>query len=93
MRTVLLVFVLFSLFVGSLTIRPKLLDQKVRFVNATTGGEYSELVVLQMEFDQDLYLARESFLCGRAEQECPPSDCIPCDWSSQQVFEKICTFF
>eukprot|EP00008_Paramoeba_atlantica_P010747 CAMPEP_0201480978 /NCGR_PEP_ID=MMETSP0151_2-20130828/5324_1 /ASSEMBLY_ACC=CAM_ASM_000257 /TAXON_ID=200890 /ORGANISM="Paramoeba atlantica, Strain 621/1 / CCAP 1560/9" /LENGTH=1727 /DNA_ID=CAMNT_0047862983 /DNA_START=164 /DNA_END=5347 /DNA_ORIENTATION=+ len=40
--------------------------------------------VFQMEFDQDLYFSGETFLCGEAEKECPPLDCVPCDWSSQQ---------
>ena len=82
---VLVFLLLFSFSSLGLAVRPEVLEKNVRFVNATVGGQYSELAVVQMEFDQDLYLAGESFLCGRAEQDCPPVACVPCDWSSQQV--------
>ena len=65
---------------------PQLVDQKLWFVNETVLNVDSELAVFRMEFDQDLYLSGETFLCGEAEKVCPEPDCIPCDWSSQQVF-------
>ena len=74
-----LVFVCFA-------VPPQLVDKKLWFVNETVLNVDSELAVFQMEFDQDLYLSGETFLCGEAEKVCPTPDCIPCDWSSQQVF-------
>ena len=80
---------LFLCFVfGSLAVRPEIVDQKLWFLNQTILNVEYEVAVVQLEFDQDLYLT-ESYLCGRAEEPCPEIDCIPCDWSSQQV----CFFF
>ena len=63
-------------------------------VNQTILGEEFEMGVFQMEFDQDLYLSGQNFLCGEAEKACPTSDCLPCDWSSQEVsFVKIFSLF
>ena len=75
----------FVFFWVGLTVRPELVDQKMWFVNQTVLNEELGVAVVQMEFDQDLYLSGEPFLCGRAEEPCPTIDCIPCDWSSQQV--------
>ena len=68
--------------------RPQLVDQKLWFINRTVLNFDYEVAVVQMEFDQDMYLTGggESFLCGLAEEPCPERDCVPCDWSSQQVF-------
>ena len=78
---------LFSLLSGTLGTPPKLVDQSVWFFNDTILNVEYEMAVVHLEFDQDIYLSGETFLCGEAEKECtPPNDCVPCDWSSQEVF-------
>ena len=72
-------------FGGAFAIRPQLVNQQLWFMNQTVLNEEFRMAVVQMEFDQDLYLSGENFLCGRSEEDCPTTDCIPCDWSSQQV--------
>ena len=71
--------------------RPQLVDKRLWFVNRTVLNFEYEVAVAQMEFDQDMYLTGggESFLCGLAEETCPKRDCVPCDWSSQQVFFSL----
>ena len=81
-----------SFVVGCFAVRPELVDKKMWFVNDTILNVDYEMAVLEMEFDQDLYLSGETFLCGRAEQDCPVTSCTPCDWSSQQVFFNPHTF-
>ena len=76
---------LFCFVFGCFAVPPQLVDQKMWFVNQSILGVDIEVAVYQMEFDQDLYLSGESFLCAEAEDSCPPSDCTPCDWSSQEV--------
>ena len=75
--------------------RPQLVDKRLWFVNRTVLNFEYEVAVAQMEFDQDMYLTGggESFLCGLAEEACPERDCVPCDWSSQQVFFPELSFF
>ena len=93
---------LFCFVLGCFAVPPQLVDQKLWFVNETLLNVDYEVAVVQMEFDQDLYLSGESFVCAEAEKDCPDIDCIPCDWSSQQVicffhflFSKlsVCSFF
>ena len=80
---------LFCFVLGCFAVPPQLVDKKLWFVNETVLNVDYELAVFQMEFDQDLYFSPETFVCGEAEKPCPATDCIPCDWSSQQV---ICSF-
>ena len=68
--TRLLVFLCFCVFV-CFAVPPQLVDQKLWFVNETVLNVDFELAVFQMEFDQDLYLSGETFLCGEAEKICP----------------------
>ena len=82
----------FSFVVGTFGSPPQLVDKKLWFVNQTLLNVEYEVGVVQMEFDQDLYLSGETFLCGEAEKECPPLDCVPCDWSSQQVQNRFGVF-
>lgn len=44
-----------------------------------------ELAIVEFEFDQELYFNTAPFLCAGASDACPPLDCVPCDWSSQNV--------
>ena len=76
---------MFCFVLGCFGVPPKLVDQKLWFVNKTLLNIDYEVAVVQMEFDQDLYLSGETFVCGEAEKPCRDIDCIPCDWSSQQV--------
>ena len=93
MKSILFCLVLVRFVFGCFAVPPKLVDQKLWFVNDTILNVEYEMAVFQMEFDQDLYLSGESFLCGEAEKDCPTSDCIPCDWSSQQVLSLLFFLF
>ena len=80
-------------FVEVFAIRPRLVDEKLWFINQTILNIEYEAAVVQMEFDQELYLRGESFICGLSEKDCPETNCVPCDWSSQQVFSVLYFLF
>ena len=83
-RTLLLLSVF--LLAPAFATRPQLVDQRLWFVDQTILNVDYQVAVAQMDFDQDLYLNGATFLCGLAEEPCPDTNCVPCDWSSQNVF-------
>ena len=45
--------------------------------------------MVDMTFDQPLYV-NEPLLCPYAEAPCkPPPDCVPCDWTREVVRDGI----
>ena len=67
---------------------PSLVDSRIWYVNETVLNVDFEMAVVQLEFDQELYLSGETKLCGYADEPCEPAvpNCRACDWSGQQVF-------
>ena len=67
--------------------RPQLTNNRVVPLSATVANEYYEYLLTTLEFDQDIYV-NDAFLCAGQELDCTPTECVPCDWS----IEEVCCF-
>ena len=62
--------------------RPQLIKNRVAPLSGTVSSDYQEYLLTTLEFDQDVYV-NDPFLCAGQEEDCTPSNCVPCDWSGE----------
>ena len=74
----------------SISSRPNLIGNEMWFVDEYVMDIRHTVAVTHLHFDQDLYISHP-FLCAYADQSCQPlrEDCIPCDWSGQNVSDFV----
>ena len=64
--------------------RPQLTNSRVLPLQGMVASERYEYLLTTLEFDQDVYV-NDAFLCPGQDRDCVKSDCVPCDWSGEEV--------
>ena len=72
--------------------RPQLINNRVVPLSAVVASERYEYLMTTLEFDQDIYV-NEPFMCPGQEEGCVERECVPCDWTGENVSFFFFFFF